>query len=239
MSQDSGLDPSIDPALERTATVLVVDTSGSMGEEVSPAADEEPRPRIEQINEGMSFFKEEIIEMEEVKREIDVSVVTFGGGVTVEQEFTPIIDWEPPVLSESGRTPMGGAIEKALDLVDDRKEAYKQEGIAYKRPFVWVLTDGKPTDMKPNSEKWENIHDRIQTGENGKHFALFIMAVGQGAKEAISPLHPERTLALEDGKFREYFEFLSSSVEQVSSTEDDDDIDLSEEAGEFEEIFQL
>lgn len=235
----SKLDPSIDPALERTPTVLLVDTSGSMSNEVAPGPDEEPIPRIDQVNEGLSIFKEEISTMDEVEREVDVSLITFGGGVTVEEEFLPITEWEPPKLSEVGRTPMGEAIDKAIDLVEERKKTYKQEGIPYKRPFIWVLTDGKPTDMRPDDEKWEQIHQRIQDGEDKKSFALFIMAVGRDAKESIQPLHPQRTLALDDGKFREYFEFLSASVEQVSSTVNEEDIDISEEAKDFEDVFQL
>lgn len=177
--------------------------------------------------------------MDQVEREVDVSIISFGGGVSVEEEFTPITEWEPPELSESGRTPMGEAIEKAIDNVEDRKESYKEEGIPYKRPFIWVLTDGKPTDMKPGSDKWEDIHQTIQDGEDKKSFALFIMAVGEDAKEAIEPLHPSRSIALDDGKFREYFEFLSASVEQVSSTVNEEDIDISDEAKDFEEVFQL
>lgn len=233
------LDPSIDPALERTPTVLLVDTSGSMGEEVSPASDEEPSPRIDQVNEGLSIFKEEISSMNEVEREVDVSLVSFGGGVTVEEEFTPITEWEPPKLTESGRTPMGEAIDKAIDIVEERKQTYNDEGVPYKRPFIWVLTDGKPTDMKPNDDRWDEIHQRIQDGEDQKSFALFIMAVGADAKESIKPLHPQRTIALDDGKFREYFEFLSASVEQVSSSVDEDDVDIADEAKDFEEVFQL
>jgi uncharacterized protein YegL len=235
----SELDPSIDPALERTPTVLLVDTSGSMSREVAPEPGENPIPRIDQVNEGLSIFKEEISSMDQVEREVDVSLISFGGGVSVEEEFTPITEWEPPELSESGRTPMGEAIEKAIDIVEDRKESYKEEGIPYKRPFIWVLTDGKPTDMQPDSDKWEDIHQTIQDGEDKKSFALFIMAVGEDAKEAIEPLHPSRTIALDDGKFREYFEFLSASVEQVSSTVNEEDIDISDEAKDFEEVFQL
>ena len=41
---------------------------------------------------------------------------------------------------------MGEAIEFAIDLVHQRKDVYRQAGIAYYRPWIFVITDGSPTD---------------------------------------------------------------------------------------------
>lgn len=229
----------IDPGLQRAPTVLVLDTSGSMEKAVADSSGEK-RPRIDQLNRGLEIFKEEISNMTEVKDEVDVALVTFGGGVSVKQEFTPITEWEPPTLTEGGRTPMGEAIRKAFELINDRKEEYTDNGLAYNRPFIWVLTDGIPTDIEPGTEEWSNLREDIEDGEEHNHFALFLMTVGEDAEtEVMRQLHPERTLPLKDGKFEEYFEFLSNSMEQVSSTEVDEDPDISEQAKEFEDMFQI
>ncbi len=228
----------IQPGLERTPTVLILDTSGSM-QTVVKDSNGKVRPRIDQLNDGLQLFKDEIESMSDVEREIDVALITFGGDVQVHQDFTPITDWEPPVLSEGGKTPMGAAIQKTSELIESRKKEYKRDGVPYKRPLVWVLTDGRPTDMKPGSSKWENVKQKIDTAENQNQFNLFIMTIGSDADtEIVEQLHP-RTMALKDGKFEEFFEFLSNSVKTASSTEKGGNVDLSEDAKDFEEMFQL
>ena len=240
MSPDGLLDgEGLEPGLERTPTSIVVDTSGSMNATVADS-DGNTRPRIAQVNDGLQLFKDEIESMEEVKREVDVSIINFGGEVEVENDFMPITDWEPPQLHAGGNTPMGDAIEKAIDLTRERKDAYKHENIPYKRPFIWVLTDGRPTDMDVGHEKWSRIQDKIASGEENKRFALFIMTVGGDTDtETIRRLHPDRTVELKDGMFEEYFEFLSNSVQEVSGTAVGEEPDVDEAASEVEEIFTM
>ena len=240
MSSDSLLDgEGLEPGLERTPTSIVVDTSGSMTVSVTDS-DGNKRPRIEQVNDGLQLFKDEIGDMEEVKREVDVSIVNFGGDVIVEDEFKPITDWQPPQLAAGGGTPMGEAVEKAIDLTRDRKDAYKNENIPYKRPFIWILTDGQPTDMDVGDDRWDEIKQRISEGEDNKRFALFIMTVGEDADtETIRQLHPDRTVELKDGMFKEYFEFLSNSVEEVSGVAVGEEPDVDGAASEVEDIFKM
>src|SRR6185436_17713028 len=83
--------------------------------------------------------------------------------------------FRPPRLSADGDTPLGAAIEKAVELIGARKAAYKQHGISYYRPWVFLLTDGEPTD------DWQRAAQLVRAGEQSKAFAFFAIGV-EGAK---------------------------------------------------------
>ncbi|MEH7249496.1 hypothetical protein V7114_22270 [Neobacillus niacini] len=69
-----------------------------------------------------------------VKR-VELSVVSFGP-VNVETEFQTADAFYPPNLIANGMTPMGQAIEKGIELIQQRKEKYKENGVSYYRPLI-------------------------------------------------------------------------------------------------------
>ena len=73
------------------------------------------------------------------------------------QAFVTVDKFEPPVLAADGGTPMGEAVQRALALLRERKEIYKQNGLDYFRPWMFVISDGKPTD-----KGWEAAAEQIK-----------------------------------------------------------------------------
>jgi len=130
------------PQHPHCATILLLDISGSMV----------ANGKIKQLNDGLRFFKEDVIADELASKRVDLAIITFGDSVTIAHDFSLMEDFDPPTLKAGGLTPMGEAILKAIDLVEARKLEYKSRGIDYYRPWIFLITDGEPTDMEPGDE---------------------------------------------------------------------------------------
>jgi uncharacterized protein YegL len=201
----------------RCACILLLDTSGSM--QGNPIAE---------LNEGLRTFKEELMSDGMAMQRVEVAIVTFGP-VQVLSEFQTADLFEAPELTVTGNTPMGAAIEQGLDMLEARKQIYKQAGVSYYRPWVFLITDGAPTD------DWKRAAERVRAGDNNerKQFSFFAVGV-DGADMSIltqicSPNRPP--LRLKGLSFRELFSWLSSSLGGVARSQPGESVALSLPSG--------
>jgi len=184
----------------RCPCVLLLDVSGSMG----------GRP-LEELNAGLATFRDELSSDALAMKRVEVAIVTFGP-VKVEMPFTTASSFYPPALQSQGDTPTGAAISQALTLVEDRKRDYKSNGISYYRPWVFLITDGQPTDA------WQAAAAAIREGEASKKFAFFAIGVQGADMNTLRQISVREPLSLQGLKFRELFSWLSSSLRSVSSS---------------------
>src|SRR5688572_19622324 len=148
----------------RCPCVLLLDTSGSMA-----------GPRINALNEGLAAFREDLVKDALASRRVEIAIVTFNSTVELVQDFITLDNFEVPDLTTSGQTHMAAGIERALDLADGRKEAYKRNGISYYRPWVFMITDGQPEGE--SEEAVQHAAQRIREREAHKGVAFFAVGV--------------------------------------------------------------
>jgi uncharacterized protein YegL len=109
---------------------------------------------------------------------------------------------------------MGAAIVEGLEMLRQRKTQYRDNAIDTFRPWVFVMTDGGPTDS------WQRAAELVKEGEESKGFAFFGVGVENANMEILGRIcsvnrPPVKMAGLQ---FKEMFLWLSASLRSVSSS---------------------
>ena len=196
-------------------SVLLLDTSGSMQGEP-----------IRQLNAGLQAFEESLKADNLAKLRVEVGIITFGPTQLV-QDFVTADQFTAPHLIANNDTPLGTATNLALDKLEERKNVYRQKGIPYYRPWIFLITDGSPTDHSV----WQVAAQRIKAAEQGKKVAFFSVGVEGADLNTLSQISSRQPLMLQGLNFKDMFQWLSSSLTSVSHSNPDEDVPLQSPLG--------
>lgn len=185
----------------RLPCVLLLDTSTSM----AGAA-------IAELNAGLRQFIDEVAQDSLAYKRVDLSVVTFGP-VKTEMPFGMVPVGLALDLSADGNTPMGAAIVRAASLVEARKREYRANRIAYFRPWIFLITDGEPTD------DWARAAEVIAAGEERGRFSFYAVGVEGASMEKLAAISVRKPLRLRGLAFRELFAWLSNSMSSMAHSQ--------------------
>lgn len=197
----------VDNPTARVPVCLCLDVSGSMVGQP-----------IEELNRGVRLFYDAIREDETALYSAEVCIVTFGGKVQCITDFSRLeFQPEAPTLTVSGYTPMGEAVNMALDLLETRKKKYQDCGDDYFQPWLVLMTDGEPNgDTDELNRAIARTSDMVNRGK------LIVMPIGIGEKAdmaALKKFSPKNNPAKLQGlKFKEFFAWLSKSVSKTSQS---------------------
>jgi uncharacterized protein YegL len=188
---------------QRLPCVLVLDSSGSMA-----------GLPIDELNAGLRVLEEELKKDDKASQQVQLLVIRYSGDndVAVITDWTDAMSFSAPGLTANGLSPMGAAVRLALDEIEEQKTRYRTNGIGYNRPWLFLLTDGAPTDGD-----WQQVAAQSRAAEQAGKLIFFGIGVGAGADLGkLAQFSIRQPLRLQGLKFRELFLWMSRSASTAS-----------------------
>ena len=193
-------DDLIDNPSPRCPCMVVLDTSYSMS-----------GAPMTQLNQGFAGFLNALQDDEVAACSVEVGVITAGGRVTEQLPFTTAMNIDRcDTFSAGGGTPLGEAVERALETLEQRKAQYRKTGVAYYQPWLVVISDGAPTDS------WRSAANKAQRLSTERKLVALMVGVEGAQMDILSQFSSRPALKLDGLKFAEFFEWLSASMSRVS-----------------------
>lgn len=199
----------------RIPICLCLDVSSSMG-----------GAPISELNEGVRIFYDAIRNDEMAVHSAEICIVTFGDKVECLADFASLeIQKQCPTLYASGYTPMGEAMNLGLDLLEKRKNEYKERGVDYYQPWIVLMTDGGPNG---DENELQRAISRTVELVSAKKLTIFPIGIGNNADMSVlAKFSPNRSpLKLKGLNFNKFFTWLSQSVSIVSQSTPGDAVKL-------------
>ena len=196
-----------DNSSQRLPCVVLVDGSTSMGGDA-----------INNLNEGLKVLEAELKADDVASLRVQLLIVRIGGHSDVETviDWTDAIDFAAPTIEANGTTPLGKGVEHSLKKIEEQKEKYKQNQIPYNRPWLFIITDGSPTD-----DGWERCAAKAVEAETKGKVVIFPIGTEDADFDTLKQFSSRGAMKLQNLNFKELFVWLSQSVSAGSQTEVD------------------
>lgn len=147
---------------------ILADTSGSMRGD-----------KINELNLALREMLNALTTADDIRGKFQLSVISFGGSVTVLQPLSDINKLQLQELSASGNTPMGEAFDLLSCFLEDRSIVSSR---AYS-PTIVLISDGIPTDIPDEIDQNSNYLDwqplqKLLNGERSSKCQRLALGIG-------------------------------------------------------------
>ena len=122
-----------------------------------------------------------------------------------------------------GGTKTSEGISLALDEIERRKQMYRDYGIEYYRPWLFLIIAGEATE---HNEVVEAMTRRLKDTDSQERVAAFSVGIEGANMDMLARISPRRPLLLKGLDFSSMFLWLSRSMTRVSHSRIDDEIFL-------------
>jgi uncharacterized protein YegL len=206
--------PIANPDKPQAACVLLLDTSRSM--RGAP---------LRALQEGLEAYRTFLAGDEEASLIVETCVITFSDEAKVVHPFSSIESLPSLTLEAGGWTAMGAAIELGIQQIEERKAFYKEEGVDYYRPFLVLLTDGAPTDLKSQA-RFDEVAAKLQQGARDRKFIPLFFGTGKADFPRLKRLLGDAgtVTGIDGARFEEFFQWLSKSVSGLKDSKPGDKV---------------
>lgn len=187
---------------------------------------------LQELKAGVNLFYDNLLDDDVARYAAEICIVTFGGDAPeLIMDFANLDRQEAERqqkisdLTAHGETPMGEAVNMALDCLETRKQEYKDAGVDYFQPWLVLMTDG---EANGSGEEFYRAVARTNELANARKLTIFPIGIGDEAdKECLEKISPRRTPAkLKGMNFKGFFEWLSASVSRTSQSMPGDKVNL-------------
>ena len=171
---------------------------------------------IAELNQGLVEFGKALQADSLAQGRVDVCVMSFADTVKTELGFRSAEDYQSPILTAGGLTAFNEAVNTALDRLEERKEEYRQLGITFNRPWLFVLTDSYPTDDHLEAD----TRERLQRYITNKKVNYIPMGIGNANLSLLQSYYPDNdvfkpVLKADQKNFKDIFEWLGANIAAV------------------------
>ena len=212
---------------ERIPVVLVLDTSASMGRP-------EQAPRIVRLTAALGEWFTDASAQPGLRGRFEIAIITFdsainvldpggrpdicrrGGGLPADRRRAPA-----PVAGRRFQPDAAGHRDR-VRLATERKRLLEADGIPSRRPLIWLLTDGAPSDENGTALAPADLAGRPSGCGLRRPPAAACssrLASRAGVLRMLEVLAPTSTMMLGTFSYREILRFVSRSSDDVKSSD--------------------